>query len=139
MSTFPHNSKQQYWEGGIEVRKSRGCLERTARQPQMMSFRANFRIDKKTGGNHPASFCILWAIHTKPHSVLTFSNPLKLNLRKCMLCLIWPKTDSTSTLRCTRRACPARKASWFLACSRNGASGSSPAFGDCLWLGCIQV
>ena len=40
------------------------CLERTARQSQNAPFRAKFRKGKKTGGNHPASFCILWAIPT---------------------------------------------------------------------------
>jgi hypothetical protein len=42
---------------------------------------------------------MLWAMHNKPHSIFTFSIPLKVNLRNPQSCLILPKTLSASTPR----------------------------------------
>ena len=80
----------------------RGCLKSEA---------ASFFVVKKkkvktTGFYTGTGFCsvrchffMLRAKLNNPVSIVTFSNPLNINLLKALLCFIWPKTDSISTKR----------------------------------------
>lgn len=65
-----------------------------------------------------ANFFILWAILTNPHSVLTFSKPLRWNLRKPMFCFTIPNTVSTSVERAARKRRPVSLVRLALACRR---------------------
>src|SRR6478672_6488966 len=54
--------------------------------------------------SHDAFFIRLCAIAINPNSVVTFSLPLSVNLRKLLFCFMFPKTSSTSaalSFRCT--------------------------------------
>ena len=54
---------------------NRGCPESHVGQPSKTPLKGEKSERQKNWRDQLASFRILWAMHTSPHSVLTFSSP----------------------------------------------------------------